>query len=161
VTFFRLRALASAPSMGLTTAFVAEQIDTLVMAIGRDWLLEATKDVPPSIPIPFPRHPLGHLVSTAGPEHIAEALELAEYLHALSKVPGVSSVPQALRAQYYQTVLQVAFAARLRRGGAQNLVLEPTATDGRLSDIRFDFGGMRYRARVLSANVQARRGSDT
>jgi len=32
------------------------------------------------------------------------------------------------------------------RGGAQNLVLEPAATDGRLSDIRFDFRGMRYRA---------------
>src|SRR5260370_41061401 len=97
VTFFRLRALASAPSMGLSTPFVAEHIDTLLMAVGWEWLNNAAQDVSPSIPIPFPRHPLGHLVSTAGREQIAEALEVAEYLYALSKVPSISSVPQALR----------------------------------------------------------------
>ena len=125
VTFFRLCALELARDLGLTTAFVDEHINIFVSAIGADWLATASTDVPPGIPIPFPRHPLGHIVSAAGPEQIAEALELGEYLRALHAAPNIAAVLTALKAQYYQTLLQLAFGSRFRRTGAQDLVLEP------------------------------------
>ncbi len=146
VTFFRLCALELARDLGLTTAFVDEHINIFVSAIGADWLATASTDMPPGIPIPFPRHPLGHIVSTAGPEQVAEALELGEYLRALHAAPNIASVLTALKAQYYQTLLQLAFGSRFRRTGAQDLVLEPPAAEGRLSDLSFKYEGRRYRA---------------
>jgi len=146
ITFFRLCALESARELGLTTEFVDEHISIFVAAIGANWLATASTDVPPGIPIPFPRHPLGHIVSTAGPEQVAEALELGEYLKALYAAPNISAVLTALKAQYYQTLLQLAFAARLRRAGVQDLKLEPPASEGRLSDLTFQYDGATYRA---------------
>lgn len=146
VTFFRLRALALAPRLGLTTAFVDEHINIFIAALGADWLAAASVDVPPGIPIAFPRHPLGHIVSVAGPEQVAEALEIGEYLCMLQSAPNLGSVLTALKGQYYQTLLQIAFAARLQRAGVQDLRLEPPASEGRLSDLLFGYAGKAYRA---------------
>ena len=156
VAFFRLRALHLAPDMGLTTAFVDEHISVFVSAIGAEWLAEAATDVPPSIPIPFPRHPLGHIVATAGPEQIAEALEIGEYLRALYAVPNVGKVITGLKAQYYQTLLQLAFAARIDCAGAQELTLEPPAQEGQLSDILFQYEGRRYRAECFRPTYKSK-----
>ena len=146
MTFFRLRALALAPQLGVSTAFVDEHINVFIAALGVDWLAKAATDVPPGVPLPFPRHPIGAIVATAGTHQVAEALEIGEYLRILHAVPNIADVVTLLRGQYYQTLLQLAFASRIQRAGGQLAGLEPPASGGRLSDILFTCDGHAYRA---------------
>jgi hypothetical protein len=137
VPFFRLKALHLASALGLPVHVVDERINVLIGALTADWLNEAATDVPSSTPLPIARHPLGHIVAVAGEHQVREALELGEYLTVLQDVPGISRAIAQLKSQYYQTVCQMAIAARIRAAGGLEMRLEPPAAEGRLSDIRF------------------------
>ena len=145
VTFFRLRALALAPRLGLPIGDVDRLVTTVIAALGVDWLNFAAVDVPPSTPLPFPRHHLGQIIATAGEEQVAELLELGEYLEALYTRAGVPQAIVGLKAGYYQTLLQLAFATRFQTVDAIVAALEPPAAQGRLSDIRLLIEGQPYR----------------
>ena len=145
VTFFRLRALTLAPRLGVLIADVDRLVTTVISALGGDWLKAAAVDVPKSIPVPFPRQHLGYIIATAGEEQVAEVLELGEYLVALHAMSGISQAIVGLKAGYYQTLLQLAFAARFQTAGAVVEALEPPAAQGRLSDIRLFVDGHPHR----------------
>lgn len=146
MTFFRLKALATAGRLGLSVPDVDRLTSIVISAVGADWLNAAARDIPPSTPIPFPRQPLGHLFHVAGEEQLAEVLELGEYLEALHALPGIDQAIVGLKSSYYQTLLQLAIATRLGDVGAELEQLEPPAASGRVSDIRFRLGAAAARA---------------
>ena len=155
VTFLRLRALALAPEMGVPLSYASEAVAIFVTAFGEAWLNDAAEDKSPSLSVPFRRHPLGDLVSTAGAHQIAEAFEVSDYLRALQDSPHLQRVIIDLKAQYRQAILQLAFAARLRAIGANEVELEPPAAAGRFSDILFRYSGTAYRAECYRPTVRS------
>jgi hypothetical protein len=133
--FARLRALRFAADLGVPGDAVNERFGILINAVGSEWLTAAAEDVPQGRALPFRRHPLGDLISTAGPLQIAELLELGLYLGDIADVPGSSDVVAALKGQYRQTFFQLAVAYMARSAGATILRLEPPTSGGRLADL--------------------------
>src|SRR5690606_21541964 len=144
VTFLRLRALVLAPKLGVPIDVMDRLIGIVISALGADWLNEVAEDVPGAVPLPIPRHYVGHLVATAGESQIGELLELGQYLESLYSVDGFASALVSLRSAYHQTLLQLAMTTRFQLCGAQIVRLEPPATDGRLADIELMFEAVRY-----------------
>jgi len=150
--FFRLRALTLAPVLGLDTREVNEAIGILRTAFGEPWLNYAAEDRSPSIALPLRRHPIGNLITTAGPEQLAEVMELTSYLTYLQDVPGLDVAISALRSDYNETLLQLAFAVRFQHAGASALRLEPPTAGGRFADVSFDLSGQSYLAECYRAS---------
>src|SRR4026207_2160157 len=103
LAFLRLRVLTHASLMRVDAGWANEAVGIFVTALGADWLRRATADVSPSEPIPFRRHPLGDLVSTAGHTQISELFELGEYLRSSSKSPVLPALISGLRGDYHST----------------------------------------------------------
>jgi hypothetical protein len=154
IDFLRLRVLQLGPTMGVDSSAAIEAFGIFATAFGVEWLNAAATDSAPSSPIAFRRHPIGDLVSTAGPEQVAELFELADYLRTLQDAPGIAPIIDGLKGQYYQTLLQVAFAARLKVAGLEKLSVEPPAAAGRFSDIHGTFGGVGMRFECYRPTVK-------
>ena len=144
VTYFRVTAMRLAPKIGVTVAEADEAVSLVIGAFGIDWLNREADNFPESTPMPFRRHHMGGVISTAGETQLAEVLELATYLRVLAEVSGVGGLIAGLKAQFHQALLQVTYAARLKMAGVEHMRLEPPALDGRLGDIRFDVLGESY-----------------
>lgn len=160
VTFFRLRAMKLAGRLGVSIPEVDDAVGLVVSALGVAWLNEVAEDFSESSALPFRRHHLGDVISTAGEPQVAEILELATYLRLLADVHGVGTLIDGLRAQYHQTMLQVAFSARIKIVGGDHLVLEPSAVDGRLGDLRFDLDGTPYQVECFRPTVKGIKEAD-
>lgn len=143
--------------MGVEPSYADEAVAILITAFGQAWLREVAEDTSPSLPLPFRRHPLGDIISTAGEAQLAEALEIAEYLKQVAELEQLPALISGLKGQFYQTLLQLAFAARLRLAGATGLTLEPDSLAGRSADIDFTIGDLRVRAECYRPTVQGDR----
>jgi len=134
--FARLRALMLARQLGVSAGEVNEAFGILANALGIAWLNEAAEDVPNGRALPFRRHPIGDLVSTAGALQLSELIELAFYLRTTALIPGAAQVVANLKtAAYRQTFFQLAFADMIAKAGARLLRFEPPSDDGRFADI--------------------------
>ena len=154
VTFFRLRALHFAREIGVDLGEVLEAVGIVTTAFGESWLNDAAENVSRGTALPFRRHPLGDLISIAGLNQVAEVVELAGYLRSVASDPRLSMIIDGIKAQYHQSLLQLAFAAKVRAVGASDVALEPDATGGRMSDIVFTFQGERFRAECYRPTVK-------
>jgi hypothetical protein len=151
--FARLRALRLAKDIGVSGDAVNERFGILINAIGLEWLTDAAEDVPQGRALPFRRHPIGDLISTAGPLQIAELLELGLYLGNIANVPGSSDVIAALKGQYRQTFFQLAFAYMAKSAGATIRRLEPETSGGRLADLAMEIEGQAVHAECFRPTV--------
>lgn len=142
--FLQLRGLALARELGVDGAQINETIGIVVNALGEEWIRKAAADVPRGGGLPFRRHPIGDLVSTAGATQLVELMELAEYLKTAAHSPAFAALVASLKSDYHSAVLQLAFAHRFARAGATDLTYEPPATDGRFGDLAFTTDGERY-----------------
>jgi hypothetical protein len=136
IDFARLRSLALVGELGVAAGDVNEAFGILQNAFGTQWLNDAAEDVPKGRALPFRRHPIGDLVSTAGVLQLSELIEVAGYLRDVASVQGVLEVIANLKtAAYRQTFFQLSFADMLAKSGAQLVRFEPPTEDGRLADI--------------------------
>jgi hypothetical protein len=153
--FARLRGLALAPVLEVSGAAVNESFGVLANALGLNWLTRVADTVPHGRALPFRRHPIGDLISTAGPTQVAELVELGQYLVETAHMPGSALVVEALKGQQYrQTLLHLAFASMARRAGAKIIRLEPPTAGGRLADIELDLDGVRAHAECYRPTVK-------
>ena len=138
--FARLSALSAARALNVTHEAINEAFGVLMTVFGADWLNGAAEDVPRGRALPFRRHPIGDLISTAGVLQLAELVELGEYLASLAGVPEMGDVVGALKSSYRQTFFQLALASLAKRAGARIERLEPASEGGRLADIDATIG---------------------
>jgi hypothetical protein len=140
----RTRALELALERGRDPDRVEKAFEDLANALGRSWLNHLPTQRVPDSPVDRFSHELGQALALAGVSEIAELLELAKYLAALHDVPGFADTCDVLKNDYSHGLLQLAWAYRFRRIGAEELVLEPDATDGRKGDISFTLAGQPF-----------------
>jgi hypothetical protein len=140
--------------LGVSTDEVNDGFGILSNAFGLDWLNRAAEDVPMGRALPFRRHPIGDLLSTAGNIQLAELLELARYLRVLALIPGADTLIPALKASYYQTLFQAAFAAMSLAAGGDIERLEPASKSGRFADVDLIVDGESVRAECFRPTVR-------
>jgi len=154
VDFLRLRVLEFAPQMGVDGGEALESFGIFATAFGEAWLNEAAEDRSPSEAIAFRRSYLGDIVSIAGHEQVSELFEVADYLRAMSQSTQLGALITGLKGQFHQTILQLAFAARLRHIGAADVDVEPPTGDGRFSDVSAVFRGKPVRLECYRPTVK-------
>jgi len=135
-SFFALRALGFADSLHVEIGLISEALGIIGTAFGVEWLNREAESFPRSAAIPFRRHPLGDMISTAGEQQVADALELSAHLTAVKNSQGLPAVIAGLKGYYHSALLQLATGARLARAGASDIEFEPPASANRASDIR-------------------------
>jgi len=142
--FFERQAWEVRKKLDLPMEFVPEALAILQNAFGEDWLRRQVETTTRRSPIPFHVHPLGGCLGVAGESQIVEVLELAVYLKRLFDVPAIVNVLHDMKTKYAHGFLQLAFAYRLRRVGATEMRLEPSAARGRKADIFFEIDRHAY-----------------
>jgi hypothetical protein len=134
-----------AVALRLPSNFLEEARDIVVGTVGREWFEEATARAPRGVGLSRRGHPLVGNFLVAGDPQIVEIIELAVYVKRLVGVRGLEEVVQNLRSQFDSTLLQLAYAYRFKKAGAE-VVLEPETAGGRKADIEIMMDGAGFLA---------------
>lgn len=140
-TFFQQQVFLLAKECGFPADFASEALAILKGAFGENWILQMVSIKDQSSPVPHRGHPIADALVVAGESQISDLFELAIYLKELASVPGLQEVVHSLRAplQYETSLVQLAFAYRLKKLGVENIILEPNSANNRKADIGFTF----------------------
>jgi len=147
-TQFETRGIAVGLKIGIPVHVVREAVDILQAAFGAEWLTERTRDKRPDDVVPVCVHPLGMMIDIAGASQVTEACEVALYLKTLAHTPRLPTVIRKMKnaQDYLPSLMQLAFAYRFLRIGAEAMELEPPVADGRVGDLGFRLDGNYYLA---------------
>lgn len=153
---WRLRATAATARLDYSPDLVNEAAAILLVVLGREWLASVAEAPDHSSVFQLGRHPLGHALTVGGETQLIEILEVVEYLKTASNLSGFNAMVSGLKSQYRQTLLPLALAHRLRLIGGAALVLEPTASGGRLADIALVWSGARHLVECYRPTITGR-----
>lgn len=133
-----------ASKLSLPVDFINETRDIVEGAFGCDWLSEIFgKPRSKHTLVPKAHHHLDTLFGVAGECQVVELIELAVYLKRLAICPNVADVINVMKNHYATGFLQLAYAYRFQRAGAENIELEPPTDRGK-SDIFFVYGNQPF-----------------
>lgn len=153
---FRHRALALASRMRFDPFLVNEAIAILTCSLEMEWVIDQAVTHRRGVPLPFLNHPVGEMVHIAGENQAAAALELAQYLKKVSNSRAFATVVAGIKAQYRQTLLQLAFHYRIALIADGQPILEPPVDDGRMADIQFQRSNQIYVVECYAPGVRNR-----
>ena len=145
---FETRGIAVGLKIGIPAQVVREAVDILKAAFGAEWLTERAREKRPDDVVPMCVHPLGMMIDIAGAAQVTEACEVALYLKTLAHTPRLPTVIRNIKnaQDYLPSLMQLAFAYRFQRIGAEAMELEPPVADGRVGDLGFRLDGACYLA---------------
>jgi len=141
---WRARAALLAPKMKLDAYLINETIGIINTVFGEEWL--QTEGLRKDLGTVLGRrvHPIGNCLQAVGEPQVAELVELAEYLKFAARSQSFSKLATCLKGDYASTRLQLAYAYRLHRAGAERVEFEPPVAAGRYGDIEFTYKGTGY-----------------
>jgi hypothetical protein len=144
--YFEKRSITIGQRIGISADSIREAVDILKGAFGAEWLIAQAQKKGCGEIAPFCDHPLGTVFDVAGEPQITTACEIALYLKVLARTPRLTTVLANLKnpADYNTSLMQLAFAFRLERIGAEKIEFEPPVADGRVGDIGFRLHGAEY-----------------
>lgn len=141
---WRARAALLAPKMKLDAYLINETIGIINTVFGENWLQTEGLRKNLGTVLGSRAHPIGNCLQAVWETQVAELVELAEYLKFAARSQNFSKLAACLKGDYVSTRLQLAYAYRLHRVGAERLEFEPPVAAGRYGDIEFTYRGTGY-----------------
>jgi hypothetical protein len=138
-----------ADALGIEVSRIPEIVSMLREVAPDQWLDKALRKHARQTRLGAAVHPLTDRfskLSLAGYQAVSELINVASYLRipAAQDTAARHAMLHQLRSNYSHALLQLAWAFRLTKAGATDVLLEPLAANGRVGDVSFRWEGVDF-----------------